>query len=449
MVDRFWPLGTGRIVTSPFGPRQGGFHAGTDFGRAGGSAGMPVYAVQAGTVIFAGAAGGYGGPDPAGWLVVDSTDAEGGGCLEYGHIIREVARGDHVAAGQRIGHINPDRRTNADVAPHLHLSDMPRGYYPAAKQDPMRRLAGAREPEGPKPSPVPSTPTTPGGVMLADPITKALWTARPNAYRPRGLASPMWIACHTSESRSRAVNLRNYCENNKVSYHRIGDDIDIVGMVRDSDAPWAAVGANKYAYHYCWSSSFASWSRNQWLDDNPSDGFNERNALRLGAKQMAFWIQQSRDAGRPIPVEWIGGRNRPPWGLNGICGHVDFGEWGGGHSDPGPNFPVEVLLSDIRYFLSGQEQPPIVVPPPVVKPGTNPDKYADWMLWQGNPGNDTDRVRRVQRRLKAAYAAYAGHLAIDGDFGPMTKAAVVEFQRRSEIIADGIVGPMTAAALKP
>ncbi|AHJ86314.1 lysin A [Mycobacterium phage 32HC] len=450
-IPRYWPLGAGRIVTSPFGPRSGGFHAGVDFGRNGGSAGMPVYAVQSGTVIYAGAAQGYGGPDPAGWLVIDSTDAEGSGCLEYGHIVREVSKGQHVSAGQRIGHINPDTRTNGGtpsnpIAPHLHLSDMPREYNPGAKQDPMKRLAGAREPEA-----APPAPSTGGNatVALADPITKALWTAR-NRYSPRGLPSPMWIGCHTSESRSRAVNLRDYCERNEVSYHRIVDDVDIVGMVRDTDGSWSAVGANKYAYHICWSSSFASWSREQWLDPTPGDGFNERNALRLGAKQIAYWIQQSRAAGRPIPVEWIGGRNRPPWGLNGICGHVDFGTWGGGHSDPGPNFPVDTLLSDVREFLTGEPQPPIVAPPPVGVPGTNPDKYADWMLYQGNPRNNVDRVRAVQRRLKYAYAAYAGHLAIDGDFGPLTRMAVEEFQRRSKpLVVDGIVGPMTAAALKP
>jgi Putative peptidoglycan binding domain len=297
-------------------------------------------------------------------------------------------------------------------------------------------------------TPPPTTPSAGGAVNLADPITRALWTSG-NHYAPRNMPSPMWIACHTSESRSRAVNLRNYCEGAGVSYNRIIDDVDIVGMVRDANAPWAAVGANKYAYHICWSWSFASWSREQWLDTNPSDGFDERNALRLGAKQIAYWVQESREAGREIPVEWIGGRNRPPWGLNGICGHVDFGAWGGGHTDPGVNFPVNTLLSDVRAFLTGEEQPPIVVPPPVVVPGTNPDKYADWMLYQGNPSNNVDRVRAAQRRLKAAYAAYAGHLAIDGDFGPLTRLAVQEFQRRSGLIADGIVGPMTAAALKP
>lgn len=146
---RYWPLGKGRIVTSPFGSRDGGFHSGCDFGRAGGSAGMTVYAVQAGTVKHFGAAVGYGGPDPAGWLVIDSTDAEGGGCLEYGHVVRrpEIRAGTRVRAGQPIGTINPNRATNAGVDPHLHLSDMPRGYEPSAKQDPLARLRGALEPE--------------------------------------------------------------------------------------------------------------------------------------------------------------------------------------------------------------------------------------------------------------------------------------------------------------
>ncbi|SKF91352.1 GH25 family lysozyme [Mycobacteroides abscessus] len=154
---RYWPLDAGRIVTSPFGPRDGGTHTGTDFGFPGGSAGRPVYAVQAGTVIYAGAAQGYGSPDPAGWLVIDSDERQGGGVFEYGHIVREVGAGAKVAAGQRIGRINPDSATNGGVAPHLHLSYMPREYNPARKQDPMPVLTGAAEPGSSTP------PTQPSG----------------------------------------------------------------------------------------------------------------------------------------------------------------------------------------------------------------------------------------------------------------------------------------------
>jgi len=145
-VPRFFPLARGYFIASPFGPRDGGFHAGTDFGREGGSGGLPIYACQSGTVLYAGAASGYGGPDPAGWLVIDSTDAEGGGCAEYGHLVREIGVGEQVQAGQRIAHINPDSGSNGGVPPHCHLSIMPRGYDPATKIDPLPWLGQATYP---------------------------------------------------------------------------------------------------------------------------------------------------------------------------------------------------------------------------------------------------------------------------------------------------------------
>jgi putative chitinase len=144
---RFFPVGSGYVITSPFGPRDGGFHTGVDFGWPGGSSNKPVYAVQSGTVIHSGAAQGYGGPDPAGWLVIDSSTSEGGGCVEYGHIVREVEPGAHVTAGQRIAHINPSSNSNGGVAPHLHLAVMPREYNPSTKMDPLPWLGDAQSPE--------------------------------------------------------------------------------------------------------------------------------------------------------------------------------------------------------------------------------------------------------------------------------------------------------------
>ena len=40
-----------------------------------------------------------------------------------------------------------------------------------------------------------------------------------------------------------------------------------------------------------------------------------------------------------------------------------------------------------------------------------------------------------------------GGLATDGNFGPMTKAAVMAFQSSNGLVADGVVGPLTGAAL--
>lgn len=220
---RFWPMESGRRITSPFGPRDDGFHTGCDFGWPGGSAGRPVFAVQSGTVIFAGAAQGYGGPDPAGWLVIDSTDAEGGGCLEYGHIVRdaEIRVGTHVTAGQRIGVINPDKRTNAGVDPHLHLADMPRGYAHNTKQDPLARLAGAREP-GRLEDPMQPGPWTGDPVWLEEVLRDALgdrliaypgWETRGTGRGENGGSQmgPLWgvMIHHTGNSRERPEVIRD------------------------------------------------------------------------------------------------------------------------------------------------------------------------------------------------------------------------------------------------
>ncbi|AHH16597.1 putative peptidase [Nocardia nova SH22a] len=164
MSARYWPLGAGRIVTSGFGARPEGWHWGCDFGRDGGSGGMPVYAAQAGRVIYAGAASGFGGPDPAGWIVLDHPTEAGSGTTVYGHIVREVSIGQQVAAGQRIGHINPSSATNGGVAPHLHF-EVHRSVWSSPgpdRLDPLPWLTGAKEPGGENmpadiPAPVPVT----------------------------------------------------------------------------------------------------------------------------------------------------------------------------------------------------------------------------------------------------------------------------------------------------
>jgi murein DD-endopeptidase MepM/ murein hydrolase activator NlpD len=154
-MNRYWPLTSDRVITSPYGPRSSGFHNGIDIAFVGDTVNRPVFACAGGTVQFAGAAQGYGGPDPAGWLVIDHPGEDGGGCTEYGHIVREVDPGQRVEAGQRIAHINGDLSTNANVSPHLHLSVMPAAYDAGNKIDPEVWLQDAlnpgEEPEEPSP----------------------------------------------------------------------------------------------------------------------------------------------------------------------------------------------------------------------------------------------------------------------------------------------------------
>lgn len=55
-------------------------------------------------------------------------------------------------------------------------------------------------------------------------------------------------------------------------------------------------------------------------------------------------------------------------------------------------------------------------------------------------GVSGDDVRRLQKFLKSNYPAYADHLAVDGQFGNQTANVVKEWQRRSGLVADGVVG---------
>ena len=54
-----WPVSTAAIITSPFGPRWGSFHYGTDLSY-GGCNGDIIKAARAGKVTFAGSSGTYG-----------------------------------------------------------------------------------------------------------------------------------------------------------------------------------------------------------------------------------------------------------------------------------------------------------------------------------------------------------------------------------------------------
>ena len=136
------PVPKGFVVTSGFGPRAGGYHWGTDFGKEGGSGGQPIYAVRDGLITRAGNASGFGQ-----WITLDVDAQHGGGLYVYGHIIPEVTVGQRVIEGQRIGHINPDSSTNGGVAPHLHFEHHRYVWSQPGpnRLDPMQNvLAGAK-----------------------------------------------------------------------------------------------------------------------------------------------------------------------------------------------------------------------------------------------------------------------------------------------------------------
>jgi len=86
----------------------------------------------------------------------------------------------------------------------------------------------------------------------------------------------------------------------------------------------------------------------------------------------------------------------------------------------------------------------IVTPASVPAPSAPAPSSSNWpLLRRGSKG---EYVKQLQARLNAWFPTYS-RLVVDGDFGPATEAVVKEFQRRSGLTADGIVGPLTRGAL--
>ena len=66
--------------------------------------------------------------------------------------------------------------------------------------------------------------------------------------------------------------------------------------------------------------------------------------------------------------------------------------------------------------------------------------FAETLYW----GSSGDMVSRVQQKLKT-WGYYTG--AVDGNFGQSTYNAIVLFQKKNGLVADGVVGKGTYAAL--
>jgi murein DD-endopeptidase MepM/ murein hydrolase activator NlpD len=121
-----WPLVAPQL-SSTFGARQGRAHEGIDLAAP---LGTPIYAAEAGQVLYAGdAVRGYGN------MVV--LEHPGGLLTVYAHTsVLLVRTGDRAAIGQEIARVGQSGRA---TAPHLHF-EVRRGQVP---QDPLRFLPPA------------------------------------------------------------------------------------------------------------------------------------------------------------------------------------------------------------------------------------------------------------------------------------------------------------------
>jgi len=87
--------------------------------------------------------------------------------------------------------------------------------------------------------------------------------------------------------------------------------------------------------------------------------------------------------------------------------------------------------------------PPTPPTPPTPPPPGGIPPYPGQLIRVGSRGADVERIQRCLNRVNNA------GLTTDGIFGPLTQAAVMNFQRSRGLNPDGIVGPLTWGALMP
>lgn len=178
----------------------------------------------------------------------------------------------------------------------------------------------------------------------------------PDRYGATRTGPLLWLIVHTSEGLegvNSAENLAAFLAQPGdrpsssggfygASYHYLSDTDDSIPAVPDNVVAFSAAGANAQGIHFCIPGK-AGQTRAQWLDQV------SRAAIRETAWAMADRARVHRiPLARLTPANLIAGRA-------GYCGHADvsLAFHLTDHTDPGANFPWDVLALDLAAYANG------------------------------------------------------------------------------------------------
>lgn len=229
----------------------------------------------------------------------------------------------------------------------------------------------------------------------------------------------------TGEDKDSAEGMGNYFKNQPVgpngSSAHVGFDVDsAVQYVHDHDIAWGAPFANHNGKQYEHAGKASQMARD-WLDTYSSTMLKDQSAPQFGKDSVLY----------SIPVRFCRAVDLAA-GRKGITTHWEVTKafsGGIGHTDPGPNFPMEWFLNEVKKHASAASPIPdsnVAIPPTLKLNATG---------W---------RVKQLQRLLNAPTSH---DIHVTGVFDTATQARVRQFQSNHHLNPDGIVGPNTWAAL--
>jgi hypothetical protein len=198
-------------------------------------------------------------------------------------------------------------------------------------------------PGGAAPAPAPAGPTRPNFNEINVIGQRKISTQ----CQSRGGTRIDLLLGHTVEGNLDGTDLIAFMERmGERSYHYVIslDGKTVWDCVDTDQAAWAVLDPpNNRSINYVIGASFVAWSRQQWID-------KARNAIRTMAYLMVQDAREYNVQPRVIPPPYNVG---PP----GISDHqfVTKKLGKGTHTDLGPNFPWDLLTSDVDYYLKGEE----------------------------------------------------------------------------------------------
>lgn len=244
-------------------------------------------------------------------------------------------------------------------------------------------------------------------------VTQSIYDGPPRGYTKRR-TDKRWIVIHNTSNDASAEDEASYAKRrtDSVSSHYYVDGSSIVQSLDTDYRAWhvGSPEGNAGGIGYEITGTNAK-SRAWWMD---------HVAWGLLAGQIRRDCAEHSIAPRLLSISQIRS------GETGIITHDQARRaWGGTtHTDPGPGFPLDYLVDMVK--------------------GATPSVSSGAPAPTLREGDEGPRVERLQAALNAALDA---DLAVDGDYGPATAAAVRTLQARAGITRDSIYGPDTERAL--
>lgn len=200
----------------------------------------------------------------------------------------------------------------------------------------------------------------------------------------------------------------------KASAHVTVDNNSIARSVHDWDTAWAAKGFNARGLHLELV-GMPNQTRAQWLDTV------SRATLKNGAKVIADWCRRYDIDPRWATLPQLkSGSPLFAFTTHKLCS--DANPEGTGHWDPGPNFPTDIFIRDVKAAIAAT---------PTHNRRLNP--YLSYAA-------PCHRQPGVNQGGKVRFVEWALGLPIDGIFGDEVNAAVRALQHKHGRPVTGVVG---------